>query len=113
MHGKYCLLCVSAPECHYTHWKQTVFYVDDYLTVKKGEELHGKFSCTPNKSNNVSRVSVSYALGDSALAVLQSLNHDFSFSVVACSRYAADTLVTNFRLLGWEKSKSLRVIVNP
>jgi len=42
----------TAPECPYTHWKQTLFYFDDYLTVKKGEELHGKFSCKPNERNN-------------------------------------------------------------
>ena len=25
----------TSPESPYTHWKQTVFYFDDYLTVKK------------------------------------------------------------------------------
>merc|ERR1719447_1489413 len=41
----------TAPECPYTHWKQTVFYFDDYLTVKKGEELVGTFDCRPNERN--------------------------------------------------------------
>jgi len=41
----------TAPECPYTHWKQTVFYFDDYLTVKKGEELYGTFACKPNERN--------------------------------------------------------------
>jgi len=41
----------TAPESPYTHWKQTVFYFDDYLTVKKGEELHGTFACKPNERN--------------------------------------------------------------
>lgn len=42
----------TAPEAPYTHWKQTVFYFDDYLTVKKNEEIYGVFSMKPNARNN-------------------------------------------------------------
>nr|CAD7576901.1 unnamed protein product [Timema californicum] len=42
----------TAPEAPYTHWKQTVFYFDDYLTVKKNEEIYGTFSMKPNARNN-------------------------------------------------------------
>ncbi|XP_037508312.1 protein arginine N-methyltransferase 1 isoform X1 [Rhipicephalus sanguineus] len=41
----------TAPEAAYTHWKQTVFYFDDYMTVKKGEEICGVFSMKPNPKN--------------------------------------------------------------
>lgn len=41
-----------APEARYTHWKQTVFYFDDYLTVKHGEEIFGTFTMKPNERNN-------------------------------------------------------------
>lgn len=41
----------TAPECRYTHWKQTVFYFDDYLTVKKGEEMYGVMNIKPNAKN--------------------------------------------------------------
>jgi protein arginine N-methyltransferase 1 len=41
----------TGPENRYTHWKQTVFYLNDSLTVKKGEEIHGVFSCKPNQRN--------------------------------------------------------------
>jgi len=41
----------TAPEARYTHWKQTVFYLNDYLTVKSGEELIGAFSMKPNERN--------------------------------------------------------------
>jgi len=41
----------TAPEAPYTHWKQTVFYIDDYLTVKKGEEIYGTFSMKQNARN--------------------------------------------------------------
>jgi len=41
----------TAPDSRYTHWKQTVFYLDEYVTVKKGEELYGVFACAPNEKN--------------------------------------------------------------
>lgn len=43
----------SGPESPYTHWKQTVFYLDDYLTVKTGEEIIGTINMKPNSKNNV------------------------------------------------------------
>lgn len=45
---------MAAPDSHYTHWKQTVFYLDDYITAKRGEELYGTFKMKPNEKNNVS-----------------------------------------------------------
>ena len=41
----------TAPDCHYTHWKQTVFYLEDCLTVKKGEQLVGQLTMSPNPNN--------------------------------------------------------------
>jgi len=41
----------TAPEAPYTHWKQTVFYLKEYLTVKKGEEVYGMFKMKPNTRN--------------------------------------------------------------
>jgi len=41
----------TAPHAPYTHWKQTVFYLSDVLSMKKGEEIHGEFSCKPNAKN--------------------------------------------------------------
>lgn len=41
----------TAPESQYTHWKQTVFYFDEFLTVKKGEEIYGNFAMEPNARN--------------------------------------------------------------
>jgi len=41
----------TAPGSPYTHWKQTVFYLDDVLSVKKGEEIRGEFSCKPGEKN--------------------------------------------------------------
>lgn len=48
-----------APGSRYTHWKQTVFYIDDYLTVKANEEITGVFHIKPNTRNNV-RVFIYY-----------------------------------------------------
>jgi len=41
----------TGPDCHYTHWKQTVFYLRDALTVKKNEEITGVFDVKPNERN--------------------------------------------------------------
>merc|ERR1712079_598558 len=41
----------TATEVPYTHWKQTVFYLEDYLTCTKGEEVYGVFKLKPNTRN--------------------------------------------------------------
>jgi protein arginine N-methyltransferase 1 len=41
----------TGPHAQYTHWKQTVFYLKDVISVKKGEEIRGEFSCKPNAKN--------------------------------------------------------------
>jgi len=41
----------TAPEAPYTHWKQTVFYLGDCITAKKGEEIYGVFRMKPNTRN--------------------------------------------------------------
>ncbi|CAJ0574483.1 unnamed protein product, partial [Mesorhabditis spiculigera] len=41
----------TGPDCQYTHWKQTVFYLYDAMTVKKGETVKGTFSMAPNAKN--------------------------------------------------------------
>jgi len=43
----------TAPDAPYTHWKQTVFYLKDYITAKRGEEILGTFSMKPNQRNKV------------------------------------------------------------
>ncbi|KAI9499400.1 S-adenosyl-L-methionine-dependent methyltransferase [Zychaea mexicana] len=41
----------TGPQARYTHWKQTVFYTPDSLTVKTGDSIEGRLSCAPNKRN--------------------------------------------------------------
>lgn len=41
----------TAPEAQYTHWKQTVFYLEDYLTVKRNEEVTGTITMKHNERN--------------------------------------------------------------
>nr|XP_051706190.1 protein arginine N-methyltransferase 8 isoform X2 [Oryctolagus cuniculus] len=41
----------TAPDAPYTHWKQTVFYLEDYLTVRRGEEIYGTITMKPNAKN--------------------------------------------------------------
>ncbi|ELW64025.1 Protein arginine N-methyltransferase 1 [Tupaia chinensis] len=40
------------PESPYTHWKQIVFYMEDYLTVNMGEEIFSTIGMRPNTKNN-------------------------------------------------------------
>lgn len=49
-------VAVVGPDSHYTHWKQTVFYLEDSITVKRGEEVFGTFKMTPNNRNNVIKI---------------------------------------------------------
>jgi len=42
----------TSPDSKYTHWKQTVFYTKEAMTVKKGEKINGHISCKPNARNN-------------------------------------------------------------
>merc|ERR1712141_477110 len=41
----------SGPEARYTHWKQTVFYLNDPITIRNGEEIQGTFKIHQNKRN--------------------------------------------------------------
>lgn len=39
----------TGPHSKYTHWKQTVFYLREVLTVEDGEVVNGYLSCKPNE----------------------------------------------------------------
>ncbi|KAI3661787.1 hypothetical protein MP638_003795 [Amoeboaphelidium occidentale] len=41
----------TGPFSQYTHWKQTVFYLDDVITGHAGEIVEGELHCRPNASN--------------------------------------------------------------
>ncbi|KAK9792985.1 hypothetical protein WJX73_008363 [Symbiochloris irregularis] len=41
----------TSPSVRRTHWKQTVLYLEDEITVCQDEQVTGQLSCTPNKSN--------------------------------------------------------------
>lgn len=38
----------TGPFTEYTHWKQTVFYLRQPLTICKGESIKGKITVKPN-----------------------------------------------------------------
>jgi protein arginine N-methyltransferase 1 len=42
----------TSPHARYTHWKQTVFYLQNELTVCAGEELRARIKCWPNTRNH-------------------------------------------------------------
>lgn len=41
----------TAPFSRYTHWKQTIFYLEDTVTICAGESISGEIRCKPNKRN--------------------------------------------------------------
>lgn len=41
----------TGPQDPYTHWKQTVFYLSNVLTVDEGETMSGTLHCRPNEKN--------------------------------------------------------------
>jgi protein arginine N-methyltransferase 1 len=63
LHALICWFDVSFTKCHkvitlttspgapYTHWKQTVFYLEDVLVVSQDDKIKGWISCTPNAKN--------------------------------------------------------------
>jgi len=42
----------TGPAAQYTHWKQTVFYLKEVLSIKKGEEIRGEFVLKSNAKNH-------------------------------------------------------------
>ncbi|KAF8313081.1 protein arginine N-methyltransferase [Clavulina sp. PMI_390] len=42
----------TGPHAKYTHWKQTVFYLKDTLTLQTGDRIKGSLKCEPNPRNN-------------------------------------------------------------
>lgn len=41
----------TSPYARYTHWKQTILYLQEPLTICAGETLTGELSCRPNRRN--------------------------------------------------------------
>lgn len=41
----------TGPMSHYTHWKQTVFYMNQVLDLKKGDLIEGTIASRPNAAN--------------------------------------------------------------
>eukprot|EP00045_Choanoeca_perplexa_P012288 m.133556 g.133556 ORF g.133556 m.133556 type:complete len:349 (+) comp15952_c0_seq4:3140-4186(+) len=42
----------TGAHAQYTHWKQTVFYLKEVLTVQTGEVINGTLKCWPNPNNH-------------------------------------------------------------
>lgn len=53
----------TGPHTKYTHWKQTVFYFKDVLTVQQGEDVQCELHVKPNAKNRRDLdISISYKL---------------------------------------------------
>ena len=53
----------TGPHAKYTHWKQTVFYLREVLTVEDGEQVRGVLASKPNeKKKRDLDITISYQL---------------------------------------------------
>lgn len=53
----------TGPHTKYTHWKQTVFYLKDVLTVEEGESISGVLENKPSDKNHRDLdINISYKL---------------------------------------------------
>lgn len=43
--------CNAGPKSRATHWKQTVMYLEDVLTICEGETINGSMTISQNKKN--------------------------------------------------------------
>lgn len=41
----------TSPFSKYTHWKQTIFYLQEPISMEEGEEITGMIACRPNPKN--------------------------------------------------------------
>ena len=42
----------TGPHAKYTHWKQTVFYLEHPIALSKGDVLEGRIAVSPNQGNH-------------------------------------------------------------
>ncbi|KAI5955689.1 HMT1 [Candida jiufengensis] len=49
--GKEKVVLPTGPMNHYTHWKQTVFYMNQVLELKKGDKIIGEIDARPSTVN--------------------------------------------------------------
>ncbi|KAH7108011.1 S-adenosyl-L-methionine-dependent methyltransferase [Auriculariales sp. MPI-PUGE-AT-0066] len=80
----------TGPHAQYTHWKQTVFYTPETLSVSIGQEITGTLTCSPNARNNRDLdISVSYLVPESDSTPEQSGKIDYkmcvTLSMASCS----------------------------
>jgi protein arginine N-methyltransferase 1 len=50
-HGHKRIHFSTGPQAKYTHWKQTVFYLEKDLVLNTGDQVVGNLSCRPNTKN--------------------------------------------------------------
>uniref|UniRef100_A0A8K9XH13 type I protein arginine methyltransferase n=1 Tax=Oncorhynchus mykiss TaxID=8022 RepID=A0A8K9XH13_ONCMY len=66
----------TAPDAPYTHWKQTVFYLEDYLTVRRGEEIIGSINMKPN-DRNIRDLDFTFELDFKGQLCEAAISHDY------------------------------------
>jgi hypothetical protein len=94
----------------YTHWKQTVFYTPETLTINQGQKITGSLDCKPNGNNPRDLdIVIEYALqGDESSK--KTVNYTmFVFLFFGSLRSNALMLIFKFRL----SFPSIQVMICP
>ncbi|KAH0453134.1 hypothetical protein IEQ34_017458 [Dendrobium chrysotoxum] len=79
----------TGPRSKTTHWKQTVLYLEDVLTICEGEALVGSMSVEPNKKNPRDiDIMLKYSLNgrrcqfDQFALIMKELNYNLVFDLI-------------------------------
>lgn len=65
-----CTILWTGPKSRVTHWKQTVLYLEDVLTICQGETITGSMTVSQNKKNPRDiDITVKYALSGRRCAI--------------------------------------------
>merc|ERR1712037_728229 len=67
----------TAPSAPYTHWKQTVFYLEQDLHIQQGDKIEGRFEMKPNERNerDMDIVLTSTHVQKDGVSLTQSMNY--------------------------------------
>ncbi|TRM69382.1 S-adenosyl-L-methionine-dependent methyltransferase [Schizophyllum amplum] len=76
----------TGPHAQYTHWKQTVFYTPQTVTLTEGDKISGQLTCSPNERNNRDLdITISYSTNDEANEVTMNYKMCVFFLVILYS----------------------------
>lgn len=104
----------TGPHAKYTHWKQTVFYTPETLTVSQGQVINGTLDCAPNKVNNRDLdIVIEYAVeGGAADAPMTKVEYKMYVHVASSSSLSCEPTLTTPSLPSSPGAKRLALLLS-